>query len=118
MTTRVASLRVPLATMSRAAALVLIGLYRIVVSPLVLANLGPACRFEPSCSVYARQAIARYGLGRGAWLAFKRLLRCRPGGEWGYDPVNLSAGATSGGAGDCSGAPRSGFSERGALRGK
>jgi putative membrane protein insertion efficiency factor len=57
--------------------------YKRWISPLV----PPACRFEPTCSVYAAEAIERHGAGRGAWLALKRLLRCRPGCEGGYDPV-------------------------------
>lgn len=72
---------------SRSAACAVVGIYRAVVSPLAGALIGPACRFEPSCSVYAGEAIARYGILRGGWQAFKRLLRCRPGGGWGYDPV-------------------------------
>jgi len=64
-----------------------IDLYRAVVSPLMVANLGPACRFEPTCSDYARQAIAEYGPLRGAWMALRRVVRCRPAGGWGYDPV-------------------------------
>jgi putative membrane protein insertion efficiency factor len=47
----------------------------------------PACRFIPSCSEYAAEAIERYGAGRGALLAGRRLMRCRPGGPFGYDPV-------------------------------
>ncbi|MDR2588600.1 MAG: membrane protein insertion efficiency factor YidD [Spirochaetales bacterium] len=45
------------------------------------------CRYEPSCSVYARQAIEKYGLVRGGLLAVKRILRCHPGRPGGYDPV-------------------------------
>lgn len=45
------------------------------------------CKFYPSCSNYALQALERHGLGRGTWLALKRLLRCRPGVFGGYDPV-------------------------------
>ncbi len=48
--------------------------------------LGGACRFSPSCSEYARQAIARHGW-RGLWLALRRLLRCHPLGGYGWDPV-------------------------------
>ena len=58
-------------------------LYRGGLRPL----LGPSCRFEPSCSVYAEQAIADHGLPRGAWLALRRLLRCHPFHPGGYDPV-------------------------------
>jgi len=49
--------------------------------------LPPACRYQPTCSQYAYQAIERYGALRGAWLAFKRVLRCAPWGRSGYDPV-------------------------------
>lgn len=52
-----------------------------------IAGSGPCCRFEPSCSHYGREAVERYGMWRGSWLAFGRVLRCRPGGEWGFDPV-------------------------------
>jgi uncharacterized protein len=64
-----------------------IAVYHWLLSPLLVALMGPACRFEPTCSRYAEEAIARYGTARGGWLALKRLLRCRPGGGWGYDPV-------------------------------
>jgi putative membrane protein insertion efficiency factor len=47
----------------------------------------PCCRFAPSCSNYAAQAIAAHGAGRGLLLTVRRLLRCRPGGPRGYDPV-------------------------------
>ena len=49
--------------------------------------LPKACRYTPTCSVYAQEAIARYGAGKGSWLAFRRLLRCNPFGGHGYDPV-------------------------------
>jgi len=58
-------------------------LYRALVSPLI----GPACRFQPSCSQYAIDAIRRRGAVRGAWLAVRRLGRCHPLGGFGYDPV-------------------------------
>ena len=61
----------------------LIHLYRAVLSPL----LGGNCKFYPSCSHYAEQAIAIHGARRGAWLALKRLLRCRPFVRGGFDPV-------------------------------
>jgi hypothetical protein len=57
--------------------------YKRFLSPL----LPRACRFEPTCSVYAREAIARYGLWRGAGLALYRLLRCNPFHRGGLDPV-------------------------------
>jgi putative membrane protein insertion efficiency factor len=60
-----------------------IWVYRQVVSPW----LGPACRFEPSCSRYAGLAVERYGVARGSWLALRRLARCHPLGGSGLDPV-------------------------------
>ena len=57
--------------------------YRRWVSPA----LPPACRFVPSCSAYAQEALERYGAARGSWLALRRLLRCHPFGGSGYDPV-------------------------------
>jgi hypothetical protein len=57
--------------------------YRYVISPL----LGPACRFEPTCSVYAGIAISRFGVIRGIWLAMRRLLKCHPFHPGGFDPV-------------------------------
>ena len=64
-------------------------LYRLLVSPL----LGPACRFAPSCSAYALEAIAVHGPLRGWLLALRRLLRCHPWGGSGYDPVPPLAAA-------------------------
>lgn len=67
----------------RALLLALLAFYKRVLSPV----LPSACRFHPSCSEYAREAIQRYGAVRGAWMAMKRLWRCRPLGGGGYDPV-------------------------------
>ena len=61
----------------------LIRLYQYCLSPW----LGGHCRFVPSCSAYAVEAVARHGPARGTWLTLKRLARCRPGGGSGYDPV-------------------------------
>jgi putative membrane protein insertion efficiency factor len=61
----------------------LIKLYRRVVSPM----LPPSCRFTPSCSLYTLQAIEKYGLLRGSFMGARRLLRCHPFSEGGYDPV-------------------------------
>lgn len=61
----------------------MIGIYRAAISPL----LPPACRYEPTCSEYARIAIERHGAGRGSWLALRRLGRCHPFGGSGWDPV-------------------------------
>ena len=47
----------------------------------------PACRFTPTCSEYARQALIKHGPIRGTWLAIKRICRCHPWGGQGYDPV-------------------------------
>jgi hypothetical protein len=72
----------------RTLTLALLGIYRMALSPILLVALGPACRFEPSCSAYASAAITRHGVARGSWIALKRILRCRPSGGWGYDPVD------------------------------
>jgi putative membrane protein insertion efficiency factor len=49
--------------------------------------LPPACRFVPTCSEYAMEAVERYGALRGGWMAFTRILRCHPFARSGYDPV-------------------------------
>jgi|SRR6516164_1034681 putative membrane protein insertion efficiency factor len=68
-------------------ALAAIWLYRAIFSPILLSVAGPACRFEPTCSIYAGEAISRHGIAYGSWIALKRLSRCRPFGAWGFDPV-------------------------------
>ena len=47
----------------------------------------PSCRFSPSCSQYTLEAVERFGVRSGLWLGFKRISRCHPWGEYGYDPV-------------------------------
>jgi putative membrane protein insertion efficiency factor len=64
----------------------LIGLlkaYRFAISPLY----GQVCRYHPSCSAYALEAVTRHGSVRGSWLALKRVVRCNPWSLGGYDPV-------------------------------
>jgi len=63
--------------------------YKRVISPL----LPTACRYVPTCSEYAMEAVERYGAVRGGWMALGRLLRCHPFGGAGYDPV-VRAGTT------------------------
>lgn len=61
-----------------------IRLYRLLISPM----LGPSkCRFHPTCSQYAIEAIEEWGIFKGTWLAIRRIGRCHPWGGFGYDPV-------------------------------
>ncbi len=57
--------------------------YKACISPMLPAS----CRFTPSCSTYALQAIMKHGIFHGTWLAVKRIMRCHPWGGSGYDPV-------------------------------
>jgi len=65
--------------------------YRWVISPAKAFIFGPLghCRFEPSCSAYALEAVGRHGALLGTWLALKRICRCHPWGDCGDDPVPL-----------------------------
>jgi putative membrane protein insertion efficiency factor len=67
--------------------LALLWFYRRILSPVHTALTGPSCRFEPSCSAYAEEAIRLHGAGRGTLMAARRLLRCQPFARGGIDPV-------------------------------
>jgi putative membrane protein insertion efficiency factor len=68
-----------------------IWLYRYLVSPY----MAPRCRFMPSCSEYALEALARHGPLGGSWLTLRRIVRCHPWGGFGYDPVPPDAPGAS-----------------------
>lgn len=72
-----------LSRLFRALFLGLVWFYQRFISPLST----PSCRYAPTCSAYATQAITRYGPWRGGWLALRRIGRCHPWGGHGYDPV-------------------------------
>ncbi len=76
-----------IAALGRALLLGAIHAYRLLISPL----LGPSCRFAPSCSQYALDAVGRYGALRGGWLGLRRIARCHPFHPGGWDPVPLEA---------------------------
>ena len=61
----------------------ILSVYKAAVSPF----LPPACRFEPTCSEYPRQAVEKYGALKGTWMGLKRILRCQPFCKGGHDPV-------------------------------
>jgi putative membrane protein insertion efficiency factor len=63
--------------------IITIKFYQILISPL----LGPSCRFTPTCSQYAVEAIQKHGPIKGSWIATKRIIRCHPWGGCGHDPV-------------------------------
>lgn len=67
----------------RAIAVSVLRFYKVIVSPM----LPPACRFTPTCSEYAAEAISKYGVLQGSWLGIRRLMRCHPFSKGGYDPV-------------------------------
>lgn len=64
--------------------------YRYLLSPAI----APACRYMPSCSAYALEALDRHGPWRGGWLALRRISRCHPWGGAGYDPIPDSSAPT------------------------
>ena len=70
----------------------LLRLYRLLISPLY----GQVCRYHPSCSAYALQAVTEHGSVRGSWLALRRLTRCHPWAAGGYDPVPSRSTPTQG----------------------
>ena len=74
--------------------ILLVRLYQLSLSPAKTVLLGPAghCRFEPSCSQYALEALKTHGALNGSWLAAKRICRCHPWGAHGADPVPLKVG--------------------------
>ena len=63
--------------------ILLIKFYQWIISPV----LGPKCRYTPTCSAYALEALRKYGPLKGGWLALRRISRCHPWGGHGYDPV-------------------------------
>ena len=63
--------------------ILLIKIYQKIVSPII----GPKCRFTPTCSNYAAEALKKHGVFKGSWLAAKRIAKCHPWGGSGYDPV-------------------------------
>ena len=63
--------------------ILLVRIYQYLISPAI----GPKCRFTPTCSQYTVEALKKYGLFKGGWLAIRRISRCHPGGGSGYDPL-------------------------------
>ena len=81
---RLRDIPVSLGTLPRFPLLALIRAYQLTISRVLPAG---TCRFYPTCSHYGYQAIARYGLFKGGWMAIWRVLRCQPFNAGGYDPV-------------------------------
>jgi putative membrane protein insertion efficiency factor len=77
------SSRVERLSVPQRSALALLTLYKVLLSPL----FSGSCRFLPSCSDYAREAVTMHGAVKGTWLAVRRLSRCHPLGSSGFDPV-------------------------------
>jgi uncharacterized protein len=76
----------PARELLKTAVLALLGFYRSTLSPAIPSS----CRFYPTCSAYACEAVSKWGIRRGIWLALRRVFRCRPFGSFGYDPVPSS----------------------------
>ncbi len=69
--------------------LAILALYRYWLSPVVHSLFPSSCKFQPTCSRYASEAIELHGALRGSWMAFRRLMRCHPFSRGGFDPVQL-----------------------------
>jgi hypothetical protein len=86
---------------SKAAALMLLRTYKYAVSPM----FSPACRYVPTCSEYATEAVEHHGVLRGGWMSLVRVLRCHPLAKSGYDPVkskdSAAAARCASAAGSC-----------------
>jgi putative membrane protein insertion efficiency factor len=82
-------------TRAQRLALLAVRTYQLLLAPFA----GGACRFQPTCSAYALEAIERHGAGRGLWLALRRFSRCHPWGSAGFDavPIESPANTTRGG---------------------
>ena len=80
-----------LSAAAKATLLGVVGFYQKAISPLTPAT----CRFQPTCSEYARRALETHGPLKGSWLALRRLLRCHPFGGHGFDPVPARTSATT-----------------------
>lgn len=80
--------------LAAAAAAKLVRAYQLLISPV----LGSRCRFHPTCSEYAREALQRFGLLRGGWLTIRRIVRCQPFCDGGFDPVPERFSWAGGGA--------------------
>jgi len=63
--------------------IILIKIYQLLISPL----FPPSCRFTPTCSHYTVEALKKYGILKGGWLGFRRIIKCHPWGGSGYDPI-------------------------------
>jgi len=75
--------------------LYVVRLYQLIVSPVLHVLCGPSfgCRFQPTCSCYASDALRHHGFFKGSWLSLRRILRCHPWNPGGYDPVPDSTSA-------------------------